>query len=134
MMGMLRMAALMMLLAARRADAADTASPNDAIAKPDCDSTIAVSFRYTPESEGFFVESEDDTTRGGCVTLTEIWEWLGGSAPLYAVDPASGDVSSTATGTWLLTENLSIEDGITLKASVFSICDRYGCATSVRVF
>ena len=113
------MAVVMSLLAARRGDAMDTASPNDAIAKPECDSTAAVSFRYSSGSERLYVESGDGTTRSGCVTLTEIWEWLDGSAPLYAVDPASGDVSNTATGTWLLTEHLWIEDGITLKVSFF---------------
>lgn len=105
------------LATARRADAADTASPNDAIAKPKCDSSTTVSFRYSSGSERVYVESEDGSTRGGCVTLTDIWEWLDGSAPLYAVDPDSGDLSNTATGTWLLTEHLWIEDGITLEAS-----------------
>ena len=117
---MLQTAVIMNLLAAaRRADAADTDSPNDAIAKPKCDSSTPVSLRYSSGSERVYVESEDGSTRGGCVTLTDIWEWLHGSAPLYAVDPDSGDVSNTATGTWLLTEHLWIEDGITLEVSVF---------------
>ena len=116
-MTMLRMVALMSLLAAWQADAADTASPNDAIDKPDCDSRVTVSLRYSSGSERVYVESGDGSNRGGCMTLTEIWEWLDGSPPLYAVDPNSGDVSNTPTGTWLLTEHLWIEDGITLKAS-----------------
>lgn len=49
------------------------------------------------------------------MTLTEIWDERGGKAPLYAVDPDSGDVSDTVTGTWLLTETLYVEDGITLQ-------------------
>ena len=51
------------------------------------------------------------------MTLTEIWEERGGKAPLYAVDPDSGDVSDTVTGTWLLTESLYVEDGITLEVT-----------------
>ena len=110
--------AVISLLVARRASAADTASPNDPIAKPDCDSSLSVSYRYSSSSERLYVESGDGSTRGGCVTLTDIWEELDGDAPLYAVDPDSGDVSSTATGTWLLTEHLWIEDGITLQVTV----------------
>lgn len=125
---MLRTAAIVSLLAAtRRADAADTASPNDAIAKPGCDSSTTVSLRYSSSSERVYVESEDGSTRGGCITLTEIWEWLDGDAPLYAVDPDSGDVSDTATGTWLLTEHLWIEDGITLEVKF--ICSLGICWT-----
>ena len=105
------------LLAARAAIAADTASPNDAIDKPDCDSSITVSIRYSSSSERLYLESDDGSTRGGCMTLTEIWEDLDGSAPLYAVDADSGDVSDTATGTWLLTETLYVEDGITLQVT-----------------
>eukprot|EP00904_Undaria_pinnatifida_P005798 jgi/Undpi1/2348/HiC_scaffold_13.g05731.m1 len=112
---MLRVAAALSLLAIKAADAADTASPNDAIDKPDCDSSITVSIRYSSSSERLYLESDDGSTRGGCVTLTEIWEERGGKAPLYAVDPDSGDVSDTATGTWLLTESLYVEDGITLE-------------------
>lgn len=116
---MLRTAVIMGLLAARRADAADTASPNDAIAKPECDSSTTVSLRYSSGSERVYVESEDGSTRGGCIMLTEIWEWLDGDAPLYAVHPDSGDVSDTAMETWLLTEHLRIEDGITLEVKFF---------------
>ncbi|CAN0472665.1 unnamed protein product, partial [Scytosiphon promiscuus] len=114
-MTMLRMAAVMSVLVARRAAAqGDTPSPNSPIPKPECDASKTVSIQYSEGSERLSVESGDGT-RGGCVTLTEIWEYLDGAAPLFAVDPASGDVSDTATGTWLLTENLSIEDGITLE-------------------
>lgn len=60
------------------------------------------------------------------MTLTEIWENLDGSAPLYAVDPDSGDVRNTVTGTWLLTETLYVEDGITLQVThIFMICIFY---------
>ena len=110
-----RLALVASLLAGRAADAADTTSPNDAIDKPDCDSSITVSIRYASSSERLYLESDDGSTRGGCMTLTEIWDERGGKAPLYAVDPDSGDVSDTVTGTWLLTETLYVEDGITLQ-------------------
>lgn len=118
---MVRTAALMMglLAAARRvADAADTASPNKAIPKPKCDPSATVSIRYSPSSERVYLESADGATRGGCVTLTQIWENMDGRAPLYPVKSGSGDVSTTATGTWLLTESLWVEDGITLQVRV----------------
>ena len=114
---LLQVVAIISLVAARPVDAADTASPNDAIDKPDCDSSITVSIRYSSSSERLYLESDDGSTRGGCVTLTEIWEDLDGSAPLYAVDADSGEVSDTATGTWLLTESLYVEDGITLQVT-----------------
>ncbi|CAN0480771.1 unnamed protein product, partial [Laminaria digitata] len=120
---MLRTAAITMmsLLAAssRRAGAADTPSPNEAIAKPACDASAPVSIRYSSSSARLYLESGDGSTRGGCVTLKGIWESRGGKAPLFAVDPVSGDVSSTVTGTWLLTESLYVEDGITLQVRGF---------------
>ncbi|CAN0426203.1 unnamed protein product, partial [Ectocarpus sp. 12 AP-2014] len=109
------LALLGLLAATTRAAAADTASPNDPISKPDCDSDIEVSIRYAGTTKRLYLESADGETRGGCVTLGQIWENRAGKAPLYAVDPDSGDVSETATGTWLLTEELYVEDGITLK-------------------
>lgn len=112
---MLRNIAVMSVLAAWRAEAQDTPSPNAPIAKPQCDDTKSVSIRYSEGSERLYVEHEDGTTRGGCVTLTEIWGNQDGGEVLFAVDPDSGDVTDTATGTWLLTEDLSIEDGITLE-------------------
>lgn len=106
------------LAALKLASARDTPSPNKPIPKPDCDESIAVSIRYNSGSERLYVESADGKTRGGCVTLEQIWEQQGDGAPLYAVDPKSGDVSDTATGTWLLTEEMYVEDGITLKVSL----------------
>lgn len=114
----LRTAAIVSLLAARRTDAVDTPSPNKAIAKPKCDSTTPVSIRYSSTSARLYLESADRTTRGGCVTLKQIWKELGSKSPLYAVDSDNGDVSNTATGTWLLTETLYVEDGITLQVSL----------------
>ncbi|CAN0536600.1 unnamed protein product, partial [Laminaria digitata] len=66
-------------------------------------------------SARLYLESRDGSTRGGCVTLQQIWEEQGGKEPLYAVDPDTGDISDTVTGTWLLTEELFVEDGITLQ-------------------
>ena len=114
---MLRTVALfaMGLLAARLADSADTVSPNDPIPKPECDSNVTVSIRYASTTQRLYLESADGSTRGGCVTLTQIWENMAGRAPLFPVESTSGDVSDTATGTWLLTESLYVEDGITLQ-------------------
>lgn len=113
---------LLLLLASssssrHQAQAADTPSPNSPIEKPDCDANTTVSVRYSSSSARLYLESEDGATRGGCVTLRAIWEELDGSAPVYAVDPDSGAVSDTVTGTWLLSESLYVEDGITLKVS-----------------
>eukprot|EP00904_Undaria_pinnatifida_P005816 jgi/Undpi1/2364/HiC_scaffold_13.g05747.m1 len=117
----LRSVGVLGFLALKLAAAADTASPNDPIAKPDCDSSITVSVRYASTSERLYLESADGSTRGGCVTLEDIWEARAGKAPLYAVDSDSGDISETATGTWLLTESLYVEDGITLQVHGSSV-------------
>lgn len=52
--------------------------------------------------------------------MKQIWEERGGKAPLYAVDPDSGEISETETGTWLLTMSLYVEDGITLQVLQYS--------------
>ena len=108
-------AAVLSMLALKLAAAKDTQSPNEPIPKPECDASIPVSIRYSSVSEWLYLESADGKTRGGCVTLQQIWEHQRGEAPLYAVDPKNGDISDSATGTWLLTEELFVEDGITLK-------------------
>ena len=113
-----RRAVVLGMLALSIANAQDTESPNKPIPKPECDESITVSIRYSSAASRLYLESADRRTRGGCVTLTQIWEHIGGNASLYAVDGDSGDISHTVTGTWLLTEELSVEDGITLKASV----------------
>ena len=94
------------------ATAANTASPNKAIAKPKCSSSKSVSVRYSSGSKRLYLEA---SSRGACITIKEVWERLRGKAPLYAVDSSSGDVSRAATGTWLLTESLYVEDGVTLQ-------------------
>ena len=108
-----------LLAASRKAGAVDTASPNVAIPKPECDPSLPVSIRYSSSSARLYLESADGSTRGGCVTLRDIWDSRRGKAPLFAVDPISGVVSSTATGTWLLRESLYVEDGITLQVSPY---------------
>ena len=127
--------ALMSMLALKLAAAADTESPNDPIPKPECDSSQTVSIRYSSGSARLYLESGDGSTRGGCVTLRQIWEDRGGKEPLYAVDPDTGDVSDTVTGTWLLTEELFVEDGITLQVSrlIFPCPCIYECATHALV-
>lgn len=125
---------LLLLLASsssrHQAQAADTPSPNSPIEKPDCDANTTVSVRYSSSSARLYLESADGATRGGCVTIRAIWEELGGSAPVYAVDPDSGAVSDTVTGTWLLSESLYVEDGITLKVRA---CDITGYSSRHRV-
>lgn len=93
----------------------DTPSPNTPIPKPKCDASIPVTIRYSSGSARVYVVSVDGRTRGGCVNLGQIWEHRGGKAPLYAVEPVSGNISDSATGTWLLTEELFVQDGITLQ-------------------
>lgn len=93
--------------------AVDTPSPNEAIPKPECQPSANVSIRYAETTQRLYLEN--DVERAGCVTISEIWEARGGKAPLYAVDPVSGDISNVSTGTWLLTESLYVEDGVTLQ-------------------
>lgn len=114
----LRVAAITSFLAAKATEAANTAAPNDAIDKPGCYSSITVSIRYSPLSVRLYLESDNLSTSGGCITLTEIlWEFLNGSSPLYVVDSDSSDVSETTTGAWLHTEDLYVENGVTLKVN-----------------
>lgn len=119
----LRKATLLGVVALKLASAKDTPSPNKPIPKPECDDNINVSIRYNSASARLYVESADGNTRGGCVTLQQIWEKQGGEVPLYAINPKTGDVSNTATGTWLLTKEMYVEDGITLKVCLNNSCD-----------
>ena len=106
-------------------DIEDTPSPNEPIPKPECDTSNPVSVRYSSTTGRLYVETAG-STRGGCVTIDQIWEARGGGtdfgakAPLYAVDPDSGDISETITGTWLLFEDLYVEDGVTLRVRSMS--------------
>ena len=107
--------AALSILALKLVDAVDTESPNEPIPKPECDASIPVSIRYSSASSRLYIASADGTTRGGCVTLNQIWKERGGKAPLYAVDPESGSISDSVTGTWLLREELFVQDGVTLQ-------------------
>lgn len=91
---------------------------NDPIPQPECDDTKSVSIRYASTTARLYLEAGTEGERGGCVTLGQIFEARGGKAPLYAVDPDSGERSTVATGTWLLTEELYVEDGIVLNVSI----------------
>lgn len=94
--------------------AKDTSSPNSAISKPSCNKGIDVSVRYSGRSDRLYIESANGRTRGGCITLKQIWNIRDGEGPLYAVDK-NGDISDKVTGRWLLTDDLYVKDGITLK-------------------
>ncbi|CAM9942410.1 unnamed protein product [Ascophyllum nodosum] len=103
------------------AAAANTPSPNDAISKPECNSTNPISIRYAGTTARLYLESANSSTRGGCITLGDIWTERTGKAPLYAVDPVNHTISEESTGTWLLTEDLYVEDGITLQVHGSSV-------------
>lgn len=90
---------------------------NDPIPQPECDANKTVSIRYASTTARLYLEAAVSGDRGGCVTLTDIFEARAGQGPLYPVDPADGTRVEAATGTWLLTEDLYIEDGITLNVS-----------------
>lgn len=98
----------------------DTPSLNEPILKPECDANYTVSIRYSATTGRLYLEGVDGA-RGGCVTIDQIWEARGGGgkggakAPLYAVDAVTGEYSESMTGTWLLEEDLYVQDGVTLK-------------------
>lgn len=94
------------------------ASENDVIEEPDCDSSASVNIRYATTTARLYLEAATAGERGGCMTLTDIYNDRGDEGPLYPVDPSTGTRVSTATGTWLLTEDLYVEDGITLNVSL----------------
>ena len=68
---------------ASAAAAADPPSPNEPIPKPDCDSDMEVSIRYAETTARLYLESADNGTRGGCVTLGQIWESRAGKGELF---------------------------------------------------
>ena len=41
---------------------------------------------------------------------------------MYAVDSQTGDASNNVTGTWLITEELFVQDGYTLQVRAFAFC------------
>lgn len=108
----------------------DTPSLNEAIPKPECDANFTVSIRYSATTGRLYLEGVDGA-RGGCVTIDQVWEARGGGskggakAPLYAVDPVSGNYSDVQTGTWLLEEDLYVQDGVTLKVRKCRIINKH---------
>lgn len=97
------------------------AADNEAIQQPECDANKTVSVRYSSTSARLYLEApEASSQRGGCVTLSQIFQARSGKAPLYAIDPHTGSRVEEATGTWLLTESLYVEDGITLRVGAES--------------
>lgn len=93
------------------------ASDNEAIEEPACDNSKAVNVRFSATSKRLYLESTDGYEGGGCVTLGQIFEARDEKAPLFAVNPSTGERVENATGTWLLTQSLYVEDGITLNVS-----------------
>lgn len=95
------------------------ASENEVIAKPRCDSSASVNIRYASSTERrLYLEPATFYDQDACVTLTDIFNDRGDQGPLYPVDPSTGTRVSTATGTWILTEDLYVGDFVTLNVSL----------------
>lgn len=75
------------------------------IDKPKCDASKDVSVRYASSSQRIYVESLDGT-RGGCTSLTHIYNNLKGKTALYPLQ---------SPGEWFLASELYVLDGITLQ-------------------
>ncbi|CBJ32199.1 Mannuronan C-5-epimerase [Ectocarpus siliculosus] len=107
--------------------------------------------REDEEIEGALVTIEHasgDRTELGCVTLTEMWQWLQ-SGPegvptdlLYPVDPATGAAITTAstveelTGVWLVRTSLAVSNGVTMNlkgTSVGGDCDELKIRSSTTL-
>lgn len=92
------------------------AQANTPIPKPVCDTSKEVSVRYSSTSQRIYIESLDGS-RGGCTSLSSVYQALGDTSPLYPLEKP---------GEWLLEESLYILDGITLNihgTSVGGDCD-----------
>ncbi|CAN0151476.1 unnamed protein product [Ascophyllum nodosum] len=81
--------------------------------QPACDTTITPQVRYAGSTKRIYVENSAE--RGGCVTLTDIWEEGEGKLPLYPFDASNNERTTSPTGVWLLTEELYVSDGATLQ-------------------
>lgn len=75
-----------------------------------CTDSIPVFVSQYPKMIKVHSEQEED---GGCITLTEIWKDLRNEY-LTPIDPITKNISEIYTGTWYLTEDLYIENGVTL--------------------
>lgn len=99
---------------------------NEPIPQPECDATKTVSVRHSGTTKRLYLEGVGGE-RGGCITLSQIYEARVGKPPIFPVDPLTGARTINATGTWLLTEDLFVEDGITLNVSLVSCLEHvYG--------
>jgi len=90
---------------------------NTPIPKPSCDFSKEVSVRFASSSNRIYIESVDGS-RGGCSSLTHIYETLGHEqSSVYPLETS---------GEWFLESELYILDGITLEiygTSVGGDCD-----------
>lgn len=106
---------------------ANVAAQNEPIPQPECDSSKTFNVRYSSTSKRLYVEAAVSGDRGGCATLSDIFEAQAGQGPLYAVDPETGSHVDEATGTWFLAESLYVEDGITLNVRGDFVARRVEC-------
>lgn len=124
------------LLLALATKVINIAADNAVIEEPSCDSSKSVSIRYASTTKRLYVEASTAGARGGCATLTDIFDARDGKGPLYPVNPSTGARVSSPTGTWLLTEELYVEDGITLNVSpgYHGMCAQADCIEISKVW
>lgn len=67
------------------AGAGNTPSPNEPIPKPMCNSTNQISIRYSMTTARLYIESAGNGTRGGCVSLSAIWEARSGKGTHHTI-------------------------------------------------
>ena len=91
-----------------------------------CTSKHPITVRRSLSPKGVHCES---TGKGGCFTLSELWKEPNQDF-LFAIDPVTNTVSKIPTGTWFLTQDLYITDGITLN--MFGL-DRGGDCDELRL-
>lgn len=80
-------------------------------AKGTCGNLGLPDIRYASTTKRVYVERNG--TRGGCVTLSDIWELEKGA--LHPINPRTNKRARAPTGVWLLTEELYVSDGVTLQ-------------------
>lgn len=100
-----------------------TTAPGTAFAEngvtptPKCDASAMVNVRYAGTSRRLYLEKLDGK-RGGCGTLTSIYTAIRKTTnALIPIFPSNSSESPTITGTWLLSQDLYVLDGITLNVS-----------------
>lgn len=88
---------------------------NGIIARQPCDSSTAISVRYAGSSRRVYVENADGR-RGGCATMTDIYNAIKHRTDaLIPIYPSNSSEAPYITGTWLLSEDLYVVDGVTLN-------------------